>query len=91
MSAERNLPDFNRLVVARLVGANHHTGDHIAWHREGWAFMVRWDDSPEHTIADGWARDRYEKALKEIDADYAEVVEWIYVHKLSDVSQSVLS
>lgn len=82
------LPELNRLVVAKLEGASHHTGDYPAWHREGWAFMVRWGDS-EHTIIDGWARDRYEAALQQIHADYASVVEWIYVSDLTKVSEKV--
>jgi len=82
------LPEFNRLVLAKLDGASHHTGDYPAWHREGWAIMVRWDDSKD-TIADGWARNRYDAALRQIDADYASVVEWVYVSDLNKLSERV--
>ena len=84
------LPEPNKLVVALLEGTSHHTGDAVGWHREGWAFMVRWEDAPAgHTVADGWARDRYEKALKQIDADYADVVRWVYVEDLPAISTEV--
>ncbi len=83
------LPDFNRLVLARLEGASHHTGDFPGWHREGWAFMIRWENGAADTIADGWARYRYDQALTAIDADYASVKEWVYVDEIGALSHRI--
>jgi len=68
------LPPFNRLVVAYLVGFKEHSG--MSWKRDGWAFMVRHDDR-EHTVADMWASDRYNAALKSLDADHLDVLQWM--------------
>lgn len=68
------LPPFNTLVVAYLEGAKEHSG--ALWGRSGYAFMVRHDDPP-NTVADGYARDRYERALKDIGADYLTVKAWL--------------
>lgn len=76
------LPEFNRRVVARLSGAKEHSG--ATWDRVYWAFMVRWDDAD--TVADGWARPWYDKALKEMDADWAFVELWIYVEDLAGIA-----
>lgn len=80
------LPDYNRPVVARLVGASFHAGVH--WRREGWAFMVRHDD-PTHTVANGWERTRYNEAIRRINADHADVIEWVYVADLPKHSTKV--
>lgn len=88
-SEERNmLPDFNRTVMARLEGASHHTGGAVSWAREGWAEMVRWD-SPGGTIKDGWSRRHYAAALQKIDADYADIIEWVYLSDLPTISHQV--
>lgn len=78
MTGKPTLPEPNRRVLALLVGAKSHSGN--SWAREGYAFMVRWENAPSHhVVADGWARDPYEKALQSIDADYATVARWVYL------------
>ena len=84
-----NLPEENRAVLAYLEGTSHHTGDDIGFKREGWAFMVRWGDDSKHTVVHGWARNYYDRALKQIDADYADVVRWVYLADLPPVCTEV--
>lgn len=71
------LPDFNRLVVAYMVGSKEHSD--VRWVRDGWAFMVRHDD--QDTIADGWSRNRYEAALKSLDAHTLKVIQWLELER----------
>lgn len=68
------LPPFNRLVLAWMEGVKEHS--EMMWKRSGFAFMVRHND-PEFTMADGWSRNHYERALTDMGADAANVVRWI--------------
>lgn len=70
----KDLPPFNRLVVAYLVGSKFHSG--ARFKRDGFAFMVRHDDMA-HTVHDKWASSHYNEALKRIDADDLQVDAWI--------------
>ena len=81
-----SLPDHARTVVAFLDGAKHHS--EMAWRRTGWALMWRWDHGfkPEDVVADGWAREPYDRALKRLDADYATVTKWVYVEDLDSIA-----
>lgn len=86
----KDLPEFNQRVLAFFEGSNHHTGETIGFKREGWAFMVRWDDTdPYDVVADGWSRRHYDAALKVIDADYADIVRWVYVRDLPKIAHEV--
>jgi hypothetical protein len=68
------LPPFNALVVAYLSGRKWHSD--VAWKRDGWAFMVRhYEQQFTHTDA-RWSLELYSDALKRLDADELEVVQW---------------
>jgi hypothetical protein len=84
MTEACDLPEFNKTVVARIVGTKHHPDGY--WHREGWAFMARWENEPRFTVDDEWSRELYDIAIKKIDADSAIVAEWVYVSDLPKVS-----
>jgi hypothetical protein len=78
VSAENELPAFNTVVVAFLVGANEHSG--MSWDRRGYAFMVRHNpEKTEFTVADGWATRYYDDALKKLGADWLRVTHWHYL------------
>jgi len=74
--------------MAFLVGESFHTGDGMGWGRKGWVEMVRWDD-PSNTIKDQWSTRHYDEALKKIDADVAEIKEWVYFSKLHEMATPV--
>lgn len=73
-----SLPRFNQLVVAYLKGFKQHSDK--KWVRDGWAFMVR-HDSLEHTVADKWASHQYNEALKRLDADHLDVIQWLSLER----------
>ncbi len=63
-----SLPERNRLVVAKLVGAKEHSG--CEWSREGWEMMTWWGDH--------WNARRMADARETLDADYLDVEAWFY-------------
>lgn len=72
------LPRFNQPVVAYLKGFKQHSD--AQWTRDGWAFMVR-HDSREHTVADLWASFQYNEALKRLDADHLDIIQWMALER----------
>ena len=82
----KNLPEFNKLVLAHLDGSKEHSC--ALWVRTGEAFMVRRSNS-EHTVADGWSVDHYNIALERIGADFATVTKWSYVSDIVEKMQTV--
>lgn len=75
------LPEFNQRVVAYLKGRKWHSENWFT--RDGWAFMVR-HDSPFYTHGCArWGLDFYDKALKSLDADELEVIQWIPLERPS--------
>lgn len=77
-NSKDELPEFNKVVVAFLCGAQEHSG--INWDRRGYAFMVRHDPAETiYTVADGWAKSFYDDALTKLGADWLQVTHWHYL------------
>ncbi len=76
INAKEKLPDSGSRVLAWLEGAKEHSG--MLWHREGYAFMVRHDNS-KHTVKDEWAESYYDRALEDLSASYLEITHWMYL------------
>lgn len=75
----KGLPPFNALVVAYLKGHKYHSD--VRWHRDGWAFMVRHDEEQfTHTDA-RWSLELYSDALKRLDADELDVIQWTVLER----------
>lgn len=75
ISVEDRLPPGSTKVLAWCSGSQHHSG--VDWYRAGYAWMVRWDGEHEHTVADGWSRETYDAALRNIGADCMTVTHWM--------------
>jgi hypothetical protein len=86
IACKDRLPPHARKVVAFLSGWKEHSG--TTWAREGIAMMVRWDNEPLHTVADGWSAESYEKARKEIDFDSALVTHWLPIPERSTATHN---
>jgi hypothetical protein len=65
-------------VLAYVLGFKEHND--TRWKRDGWALMVRHDDKT-YTVADLWSSSRYNDALKALDADHLEVVQWMTLER----------
>lgn len=75
---EHGMPPFNRRVLAWAEGAKEHSD--VSWRREGFVFMVAWDN-PRETIGAGWARRFYDDACRQLDADYLTFTHWMPLEK----------
>jgi hypothetical protein len=83
--AGRNLPPPRSRVMAFMDGTKHHS--EVAWARSGWVMLVRFDEAEPHTVADGWTRESYDSALKQIDADYADVIKWVPFSRFDEIAE----
>lgn len=82
----KNLPEYNHRVLAFLEGSTFHSD--VFWQREGYAFLVRHEDSIEK---DKWSSKFLQDAREMLDMEHIESIKWVYVSKTKEIMQEIES